>query len=94
VNSIFADATGGVAAALKTLNTNYTSTNGILAARKTGIQSRIDRMDDEIVSLEARITKRRELLIAQFTAMETIVSKLKSTGDFLSRQSFNIDNGE
>ena len=51
-------------------------------------------MDDEIVAMELRIGKRREALIAQFTAMESIVSKLKSTGDFLSRQSFSIDNGE
>jgi flagellar hook-associated protein 2 len=94
VNSIFAHATLGVGVALKTINTNYTATNGILASRKTGMQSRIDRMDDEIAAMELRIGKRRELLIAQFTAMESIVSKLKSTGDFLSRQSFSIDNGE
>jgi flagellar hook-associated protein 2 len=94
VNSLFADATQGVATTLKTLNTNYTLTGGILSSRKTGIQSRIDRMNDEIAMMEKRIDKRRELLIAQFTAMENIVSKLKSTGDFLSRQSFKIDTGE
>lgn len=95
VNSLFADATEGVGAALKTLNTNYTqTTTGILSARKTGIQSRIDRMDDEIIAMERRVNMRREALIAQFTAMETIVSKLKSTGDFLARQSFSVDNGE
>jgi flagellar hook-associated protein 2 len=95
VNSVFAHATEGVGVALKTLNTNYTkTTTGILTARKTGIQSRIDRMDDEIVAMERRLNMRREALIAQFTAMENIVSKLKSTGDFLSRQSFSIDNGE
>jgi flagellar hook-associated protein 2 len=94
VNALFADATAGVAAVLKTVNADYTKTNGILASRKTGLQSRIDRMDDEIINMERRIDRRRELLISQFTAMENIVSKLKSTGDFLARQSFSIDNGE
>jgi flagellar hook-associated protein 2 len=94
LNRLFADAAEGVATKLKGINTNYASSSGILSSRKTTIQNRIDKYDDEILTMQTRIEKKRETLIAQFTSMESIVSKLKSTGDFLSRQSFSIDNGE
>lgn len=94
VNDLFANATSGMGAITKTLSDNYTKTDGILAARRTGLESNIKRIDADIVNMERRVEAKRQTLIAQFTAMEKIVSTLKSTGNFLAQQKWGIDTGE
>ena len=61
---------------------------GILKQREDGINDNIDSIDLEIEQMELRVQKFKEGLIAKFTAMETIVSQLNSTGDFLSQVKF------
>ena len=88
VNDLFADATSGLGAVTKTMADRYTnSTDGILNSRRGGIEDNIERIDDQIANMELRIEARRKALIAQFTAMERVVSQLRQTGDFLNQQS-------
>jgi len=60
--------------------------DGILTFRQSGIGQSIKRIDAKIAQEEARIAKLEERLTNQFSALEKIVSQLKSQGDFLSQQ--------
>jgi flagellar hook-associated protein 2 len=87
VNALFATASTGMGDITKNAVERYTrTTDGLLVSRKTGLETNIKRLDRDIVTLETRVEKKREALVAQFTAMEKIVSSLKATGNFLSQQ--------
>jgi flagellar hook-associated protein 2 len=86
-NELFANAASGLGTLTDNMAKRYTSsTDGLLNTRKNGINDSIKRMDSEIEKMEMRVESRRNALIAQFTAMEKIVSSLKSTGNFMSQQ--------
>jgi flagellar hook-associated protein 2 len=88
VNALFADATEGLGKVTLTLTTNYTNAvNGILVSKRKGLEVTVEKMNDAIETLEMRIETRRQGLIAQFAAMEKIVSNMRSLGNFLSQQS-------
>jgi flagellar hook-associated protein 2 len=88
VNELFADATEGLGKLTTTLATNYTNAaNGILVSKRKGLEVTVEKMNDAIETLEMRIETRRQGLIAQFAAMEKIVSNMRSLGNFLSQQS-------
>lgn len=88
VNELFADATEGLGKLTSTLATNYTNAaNGILVSKRKGLEVTVEKMNDAIETLEMRIETRRQGLIAQFAAMEKIVSNMRSLGNFLSQQS-------
>ena len=60
--------------------------DGILTFRHNGIGQSIKRIDAKIAQEEARIAKLEEKLTNQFSALEKVVSQLKSQGDYLSQQ--------
>lgn len=60
--------------------------NGVLTSRQKGVQSNIDRIDQNIARETARVTALQDRLTQQFSALEKIVSQLKSQGDFLTQQ--------
>ena len=62
------------------------SLDGTLTARQKGLQSDIDRIDDKIASEQDRVAALQDRLTQQFSALEQLVSQLKSQGDFLSQQ--------
>jgi flagellar hook-associated protein 2 len=94
VNALFATASTGMAEITKSAVDRYTrTTDGLLISRKSGLESNIKRIDTDIVTMETRVEKKRDALIAQFSAMEKIVSRLKATGNFLSQQQSAITGG-
>lgn len=60
------------------------STTGFLARKTSSTEAQISRLDDSITAMQTRLDKRQEMLEAQFTAMETLISSLNTTGDFLT----------
>lgn len=66
------------------------SRDGFLAARKTGIENSVSRIDSDIERMQDRLDKREETLRAQFAAMEQLMSQLDSQRDFLSQQMDSI----
>lgn len=60
------------------------ASSGFLATKQTRIDADIDRLEDSIDAMELRLEKRRELLEAQFSAMEELISSLNSTGDYIT----------
>ena len=62
------------------------ATNGALTVRSKGLTDKKKRMDDQINQLEDRADQYRERLVAQFAAMEKVVSGLKALGNFITSQ--------
>lgn len=83
VDELFTTAEVGIAARMDELVDRHIDTGGILASRKQSLQGRVSDLDDQIATMEARIEKYRERLLQQFTAMENVVSGLKSMGNYL-----------
>jgi flagellar hook-associated protein 2 len=85
VNELFSNATAGIFKITEaTVNRYGNISDGILVTRSKGLQTSITKMDSLIASMQLRIEGRRTQLINQFTAMEKIVSTMRSTGNFLN----------
>ena len=87
MNSLFNTAATGISAVTTAMVDGYTnSTDGVLVTRTKGIQGNIARLGKDIEKETAAVDRYRELLVKQFTAMENIVSSIKSTGNYLTSQ--------
>lgn len=92
VNALFQTATDGVGDKLKTLVDGYTnSTDGIFVSKTKSLNNTVKQISTQIDSLQMRVDAYREKLIAQFTAMEKIVSGFKSIGNYLTSQEAKKD---
>lgn len=81
------DNTAGVMKGFNSLLLNMTSSSsGMYAAQKTSYTSTAKMIDTQLELMEVRMTKREALMRSQFSAMETLVSTLNATGDFLTQQ--------
>jgi flagellar hook-associated protein 2 len=88
INQIFSDPTTGIGAAAQSLSDRYTNVvDGLLTNSSKSLNTRIKQMDTQADSMQARVDAFKANLTAQFTAMEQIVSQLKTTGNFLTQQS-------
>jgi flagellar hook-associated protein 2 len=66
--------------------------DGILAARTEGINRSIDNIKDKRDSTEARLELVEARIRAQFTALDTLMSRLSSTSTFLTNQLASLSN--
>lgn len=88
VNAIFSSASTGIAKRTSDLADAYTTpVTGLLSLRQSGLQDQIGSITAQEAVLQARITSYHDNLAAQFTAMENVVSQLKTVGSFLTAQS-------
>jgi flagellar hook-associated protein 2 len=85
VGLLFA-AANGVAVRLESAVEPYVQSNGTIDSRTEGLTSRVARIDEQREALDRRLTSMQSRLLAQFTAMDLLVGRLNSTGDFLSQQ--------
>ncbi len=60
--------------------------SGYLAYKTTSIQGEIDSENTQIEAMEARLSRKKEMLTYQFIAMESALSKIKNQGDWLMGQ--------
>ncbi len=87
INQVFSDPTSGIGAAMQTLSDRYTNVvDGLFTNSTKTLNTRITQMDSQADNMQARLDAFKANLTAQFTAMEQIVSQLKTTGNFLSQQ--------
>jgi flagellar hook-associated protein 2 len=88
VNNIFSQTGTGIGAATQTLSDLYTNiVDGLFTSRAQNLNTRIKQMDGDADQMQIRVDEFKTNLTAQFTAMEQIVSGLKSAGSFLTQQS-------
>ena len=87
VSNLFTLAQNGIGKRIPDAVDDFISAvNGVLTSRQKGVQSNIDRIDKNIERETARVTAMQDRLTQQFSALEKIVSSLKSQGDFLTQQ--------
>ena len=89
VNAFFSSESG-FAQSFTTGLSGYVEDDGIIDSRSDGLQSRLDRIDDQRDVLARRMVALEARLSAQFTAMDILVSQLQSTGSFLTQQLANL----
>jgi len=86
----FFSADTGFAQSFTTALSGYVDDDGILDGRKDSVQSKLDSIDDDRVTLSRRMASLEARLRAQFTAMDILVAQLNSTSSFLSSQLANL----
>ena len=80
----------GVADKLFKLVDNYLSNDGILDTRFDGYNKRIDDINSQRERLERRLATTEQRYLTQFTALDGLVGKMKSTGQYLEQQLSNL----
>ncbi len=86
VIGLFTHATEGFPARLKEMADSLTRSGGLIAGREEGLNSRVRSLEDQQARVERRLEMVEKTLRAQFTALDTLVSQLQSTGAFLAQQ--------
>lgn len=72
--------------ALKTAADGMVGTNGLIAARSDGINALIKGLDKQSETLSTRLVGIEKRYRAQFTALDTLMSSMTKTSDFLTQQ--------
>ena len=85
VTSLFTS-TAGVAYRADSILKSFAGTNGTIDSRINGLNSGIEAITEQRANLDRRMQSTQSRLLAQFTAMDVLVSQLRTTGDFLTQQ--------
>jgi len=89
VGQLFAS-TSGIANTLDDVVEGYIGSNGIIESRTDGLKTRLDDLSEQREALNRRLATVESRLLAQFTAMDQIVSSLRNQSDFLTQQLANL----
>lgn len=84
--NLFAAEGEGYAARLESLADGWLANDGLIDAREDGLKTQLDRLEDDELRLEARLEIVETRIRAQFTALDSLISQLSNTGDFLTQQ--------
>ncbi len=76
----------GIAAQVDSLLTRMLDDKGLLSSRSKGLDNQVKDVMTQREALERRMEMVEQRYIAQFTAMDTMIAKLNSTGSYLSQQ--------
>jgi len=74
----------GFAGSFTSLIDNFLKSSGLIKSRETTLSKDIDKVKTDMTAVDRRSQAYRARLQAQFSAMESIVRSLKSTGTFLT----------
>ncbi len=76
----------GLVSRLDSLVTGFLADDGLLKTREAGIESSLDDIGKSRERLDQRMTKLRERLVAQFSALDSLIASLQQTSNFLTQQ--------
>ncbi|MCK9530858.1 MAG: flagellar filament capping protein FliD [Gammaproteobacteria bacterium] len=76
----------GIAAQVDSLLTRMLDDKGLLSSRSKGLDNQVKDVMTQRETLERRMQMVEQRYIAQFTAMDTMIAKLNSTGSYLNQQ--------
>lgn len=82
--------TRGVAERYSPLLSNFLATTGSIATRTDGVNTRIEDIEDQRVTLDARMAALEARYFVQFNAMDALVAQLNTTSNFLTTQLDNL----
>jgi flagellar hook-associated protein 2 len=86
VVNLFSADNEGIAFRLESLADSFLGSKGLIQARKDGLNDQMDRIDDQILRMEDRLVSVERRIRAQFSSLDTLVSSLSNTGNFLTQQ--------
>jgi len=87
IDTLFSKADGGIAAVVSAMvQVQIRAGDGVLTSRQTGLNRTVTSLDTQAATMQRRVDSFRANLVRQFTAMESTLSNLKSTGSFLNSQ--------
>ncbi len=87
IDGLFSKATTGLGQVVSDfVQGQIKATTGVLTARQTGLNKTVTSMDAQMAAMQLRVDGFRANLQRQFTAMESTLSNIKSTGQFLTAQ--------
>ena len=69
---------------------NFVGTGGVISARTDGLSRSVTDIGHRRDALNLRLAGLEQRLRAQFTALDTLVSKFTATGSFLTQQLGNL----
>ncbi len=88
VNALFSAPTTGISALVAaTVKDETDPVSGLLTVESTGLTDRLKTLGDEATRLQEHVDSYRQTLLDQFTAMETLLSSLKNTSNYLTQLS-------
>ncbi len=90
--NLFAAENEGFAYRLDAYASGLLESDGLLDAREEGLKERNNRIDDQKDRMEARLVTIETRLRAQYSALDTLVSSLQSTGDYLTQSLAALNN--
>jgi flagellar hook-associated protein 2 len=80
----------GFASSLTTLTEFYTDSDGIIQNRIDSRTTQLERLDDDKLSFQRKMTALETRLFAQYNAMDTLVASLNATSTYLENQLDNL----
>jgi flagellar hook-associated protein 2 len=80
----------GVIKKLDTTINNFVKTGGLISNRNDTFLKQLKEIDEQKERLAMRMTSLEERLRAQYSAMDSLVATLNSTGDYIARQMESI----
>ncbi|WP_373077185.1 flagellar filament capping protein FliD [Zhongshania sp.] len=80
----------GYATRLDSVIGNITAGGGILDNRTEGLKKQVERIADQRETLDRRVAAIEARYLAQFSALDTLLGQLNSTGTFLTQQLDNL----
>lgn len=90
--NLFASENGGFAAKLSTLANGWLQSDGLIDSREDGLNTQVKGIDEQILRMEDRMISVEARIRAQFTALDTLVSSLNNTSSFLTQQLASLNN--
>lgn len=91
IGKLFAN-DSGIAGQLDSLLDGFLSSTGIIQVRQDGFDQTLDKISEDRINLAQRIAGIEERFRQKFTNLDSMVSQLNSTGDFLLKQLENTSN--
>jgi flagellar hook-associated protein 2 len=68
----------------------YLDSDGVLSTREDGLNKSLEQIQEEREQLERRMAATEERLIAQFSALDTLLAQFQNTSTYLSQQLNNL----
>lgn len=86
VADLFADAQNGYASRFESLTGLWLETGGLIESRTDGLDSRIEILEDRQIAMDRRLGQVESRYLRQFSALDSLVSQLQGTSNFLTSQ--------
>jgi flagellar hook-associated protein 2 len=88
VTALFSEQNGadGIAGKIEASIESYLASDGAISGRTKGLNNALDQIQEQRDRLDLRMETYRERLVSQFSAADSLIAQLNSTGNYVSQQ--------